>query len=252
MSDTVRSVERALDILLCFSRDTPELTMSQIAIKVDIHKSTVHRLLATLEDKHFVERDKASGAYKLGNTMLHMAYLTLGQNNLRTICHPFLLRLRDQFRETVNLSILEGDKMVYLDVLESPQRVKLAAATGQRLPAYCTASGKAILAYSPEEIVSNILDRGMPWQTKNTITAKEDFFAALGKIREKGFACSREEFEAEINAVAVPILDKKRSPVAAIAVAGPSFRFSDELMYEIGPSLLDAAVDIAQELEFIS
>ncbi len=252
LSNTVRAVERALDILMCFSRETPELTMSQIAAKVDIHKSTVHRLLATMEEKHFVERDPSTGAYSLGITMLHMAYLTLEQNDLRRICHPFLLKLKDQFRETVNLSILDQDAMVYLDVLESPQRVKLAAATGQRLPAYCTASGKAFLAYSPDEVVENILKKGMPQQTQNTIVTPEDFLSTMGRIRERGFAFSRQEFEEEINAVAVPILDQDQAPIAAIAIAGPSFRLSEEIMSEIGPSLIKTAADISRELEFIS
>jgi len=226
--------------------------MSQIAVKVDIHKSTVHRLLATLEEKQFVERDNLSGVYRLGITMLHMAYLTLEQNDLRRICHPFLLMLKDQFRETVNLSVLEGGNMVYLDVVESPKRVKLAAAVGQRLPAYCTASGKAFLAFSPEELVKKVLDEGMLRQTQYTITGQKDFFATMGRIKDRGFAFSRQEFEAEINAVAVPILDNRQSPVAAVAVAGPSFRLSEDLMYEIGPKLMDTASDITKELEFIS
>lgn len=226
--------------------------MSQISAKVEIHKSTVHRLLATLEEKHFVERDKATGAYRLGISMIHMAHLTLEQNSLRRICHPFLLRLKDQFLETVNLSILEQANMIYLDVLESPQRVKLAAAIGQRLPAYCTASGKAFLAYSPGETVKVVLGEGMPRQTQNTITDQSVFFTTLERIRERGYAFSRQEFEEGINAVAVPILDRHQSPVAAIAVAGPSFRLSESQMDEIGPHLIETAAEISQELEFLS
>jgi IclR family KDG regulon transcriptional repressor len=168
LSNTVRAVERALDILLCFSRQTPELSMSQIALQVGMHKSTVHRLLATLEDKNFVERDSTTGMYRLGINLLHMAYLTLEQNDLRHICHPFLRHLKDQFRETVNLSMLDGTDMVYLDVIESPQRVKLAAATGQRLPAFCTASGKAFLAYSTSEIVLQVIGQGLPAHTEHS------------------------------------------------------------------------------------
>jgi DNA-binding IclR family transcriptional regulator len=250
--NTVRAVERALDILLCFSRQNPELTMSQIASMAEIHKSTVHRLLATLEEKHFVERDKTTGAYRLGITMLHMAYLTLEQNDLRRISHPYLLRLKDQFRETVNLSILEDADMVYLDVLESPQRVKLAAATGQRLPAFCTASGKIILAFSTEAVIERVISHGLPMHTENTIVSRQAFLENLEKIRNRGFGFSLEEFEQGINAVAAPVLAQDNTPIAAVAIAGPSFRLTKELMLEIGPDLQNTAREIAREMAIVS
>lgn len=253
MSDnTVRAVERALDILLCFSRQNPELTMSQIAVMVDIHKSTVHRLLATLEEKHFVERNATTGLYRLGINVLHMAYLTLGQNDLRRIAHPFLIHLKDQFRETVNISILDGGNMVFLDVLESPQRVKLAAAIGQRLPAFCTASGKAYLAFASDELVDEVLGHGMQRFTEMTIITREKFLKNRKEIREMGYAFSIQEFEEGINAVAAPILNKKTDPIAAIAVAGPSYRLSRDTITKIGPILQDTAYKIAQEVEIVS
>jgi len=199
-----------------------------------------------------VERDSTTGLYRLGINLLHMAYLTLEQNDIRRIAHPFLLRLKDQFRETVNLSILDKADMVYLDVLESPQRVKLAAATGQRLPAFCTASGKVFLAFSSEEVVEKVLSQGMPAHTENTIGSKEDFMINLQEIQERGFSFSMEEFEQGINAVAAPVLDQDNSPIAAIAIAGPSFRLTEDLMLDIGPSLQITAGDIAQEVAFVT
>ena len=252
MSNTVRAVERALDILLCFSRETPQLSMSQISAQVDIHKSTVHRLLATLEEKRFIERDPNTGLYRLGINMLHMAYLTLEDNDLRQIAHPFLNRLLDQFRETVNLSVLEGAEMVYLEVIESPQRVKLAAATGQRLPAFCTASGKAYLAFASDNVVKHVLNQGMPPHTTETIVNQEEYYQNLRRIQKRGFAFSRQEFEEGINAVAAPIYNHKKYPLASIAVAGPSFRLTEDLMNEIGPVLVKTAGEIAQELEIIT
>jgi len=136
MSESIRAVERALDVLSCFSHQTPELTMTQIAEQIGINKSTVHRLLATLEGKRFVERDQVTGIYKLGIRSLQMAYLTLEHNDLRRLAGPFLQRLCQQYRENVNLAVLDGADVIYIDIIESPQRVKLAAAIGQRLPAF--------------------------------------------------------------------------------------------------------------------
>ena len=249
LSHTIRAVERALDVLLCFSRQTPELTMTQISERVGIHKSTVHRLLATLEEKHFVERDQSTGAYRLGLNMLQMAYLTLQRNDLRNIVARYLRQLSEEYLETVNLSILDGPDVIYLDVVESPQRVKLAAATGQRLPAFCTASGKAILAFSPDEVVQQVLKHGMPRYTQNTLVSAESFFENLNQTRERGFALSDQEFEEGINAIAVPILDLANQPLASVAIAGPSYRLTKDRMIGIGEQILETAREISIEVE---
>lgn len=249
LSQTIRAVERALDVLLCFSKQTPELSLTQIADQVGINKSTVHRLLATLEKKRFIERDTVTGGYRLGINMLQMAYLTLEHNDLRRITGSYLHRISEQYRETVNLSILDGTDVVYLDVVESNQRVKLAAATGQRLPAFCTASGKAILAFSPDDVVQQVMESGMPRYTHNTLVSPESFIENLNLTREQGFALSLQEFEEGINAIAVPILDHNKQPIASVAVAGPSHRLTLDKMIEIGPKILATVREISIEVE---
>lgn len=247
MSESIRAVERALDVLLCFSDQTPQLTMTEIAEKVGMHKSTVHRLLGTLEGKRFVQRDQATGLYRLGICLLRMAYLTLEHNDLRRLAAPSMRLLVEKHRETVDLSILDDTDVIYLNVVESPQRVKLAAAVGQRLPAFATASGKALFAHMPVEAVRRILARGMPALTPQTPRLLEPYLEELNLTRELGFAISVEELEEGINAVAAPILGSSGEPIAAIAIAGPCYRLSEERMMEIGPSVLAAARDIGQE-----
>jgi IclR family acetate operon transcriptional repressor len=248
VSELIRAAERALDVLLCFSRQTPELSMTQIVEKVGIHKSSVHRLLGTLEKKRFVERDPATGAYHLGIRLLQMAYLTLEQNNLRRMAAPFLRRLWEQHKETIHLAELDDVDVVFVDVIESQQRVKLAAAIGQRLPAFTTASGKAILACMPDESVWLILKRGMPRYTQRTLDSPEAFFEDLDRVRERGFALDEQELEDGISAVAAPILNVKGQPIAAVAIAGPAYRLTREQLLEIGPSVLAAARDITKEI----
>jgi DNA-binding IclR family transcriptional regulator len=249
MSESVRAVERALAILLCFSQNTPELTLTQIAERVGLNKSTVHRLLGTLARNRFIQRDPATGAYRPGIRLMQFAYLMVERNDLRRYAAPFLHRLREQYRETVDLAILDNAEVVYLDVLESPQRVKLAAAIGQRLPAFCTATGKSLLAFMDEETIQRIMDNGMPKHTDCTITSRETFLENLRAIRAKGFAISEQEYEEEINAVAAPILDQHGLPIAAVAIAGPAYRLTRERMSEIGPSVVAATRDISQEIE---
>ena len=246
MGESIRAVERALDVLMCFTSQTPELTMTQISEMVDINKSTVHRLLATLEGKRFVERDAITGLYKPGIRLLQMAFLTLEHNDLRRLAAPFLHNLCDQFRENVNLSVLDDTDVIYLEVIESPQRVKLAAEPGQRLPAFCTASGKAIIAFLPEDKVRDILARGMPKYTQNTLISEEVFWENMRHTREQGYAISEQEFEDGINAIAAPICNH---PIASVSIAGPAYRLTRERMIEIGPQLLTAVKKIAQEVK---
>lgn len=249
MSESIRAVERALDVLLCFSRQTPELSMTQIAEQVDMHKSTVHRLLATLERKRFVQRNPETGLYRPGIRLLQMAYLTLENNDLRQLAKPFLLRLCEQYRETVDLAVLDGTDVIFLDVVESPQRVKLAAAIGQRLPTFCTASGKAMLAYMPDETALRILERGMTQYTPWTLRSLDAVQENLHLTRKQGYAISEQEYEEGINAVSAPILDSSDMPIAAIAIAGPAYRLTRERMTEIGPYLLTTVHDISLEIK---
>ncbi len=249
MSESVRSVERALDVLMCFSRQTPELNMTQIAERIGVHKSTVHRLLATLERNRFVERDPVTGIYRPGISLLQVSYLALEQNDLRQVAMPVMRQLSETYQENIHLAVLDKCDMVYVHTLESPQRIKLAAAIGQRLPAFATASGQAVLAFLPEAEVQNIVNGGMPCFTPNTPTSPEAFRANLERTRAAGFAISEREYEDEISAVAAPIFDLGRQPIASLAVAGPAYRLTVEQMLKIGPELVTAAEAITRELE---
>ena len=246
MSESIRAVERALDVLMCFTNQTPQLTMTQISELVGINKSTVHRLLATLESKRFVERDSVTGIYKPGIRLLQMAFLALEHNDLRRLAAPYLQELCNRYRENVTLAKLDVADVVYLEVIESTQRVKLAASPGQRLPAFCVASGKAILAFLPDDHVKRVLEYGMPKYTQHTITSFEAYFKDILQTRERGFAISEQEFEEGINAIAAPICNQ---PIASISVAGPAYRLTRERMLEISPDLLRTAKDIAMEVE---
>lgn len=248
MSKSVHAVERALDVLLCFSRDEPVLSLTRIAERLDMPKSTIHRYLATLEAARFVRRDEATGSYHLGYRFIEMASLVLQEADLEQWIQPHLERLSAECGETVDLAVLDGAEVVYLQVIESSRRVKIAATVGQRLPAFCTASGKAFLAYMPDEQVHRILSQGMPRYTDSTRVSLADLHQDLRITRERGFAISEQEYEKDINAVAAPILDANGCPVAVIAIAGPAYRLSHERMVGLGVSILATAEAIAREV----
>jgi IclR family transcriptional regulator, KDG regulon repressor len=250
LPQSVRAVDRALDILLCFTREEPTRSLTQIAEQVRMSKSTVHRLLATLEGKRFINRDKITGLYRLGFRFVEMASLV--DKNLQQWALPYLQALSSECGETVDLSVLDGASMIYLQVLDSPQRVKIAAAVGQRLPAFCTASGRAIMAYLPEEQVNNILSEGLKTYIKNSPVAIADVHEDLRLTRERGFAISEQGYEKDINAVAAPILDSDSHPIAAVAVVGPSYRLPRERMMMVGQSVRATTDTIAREVGYVT
>jgi IclR family transcriptional regulator, KDG regulon repressor len=248
LSRPVRAVERALDILLCFNHDELALSLTQIAERVGMNKSTVHRLLGTLDNKRFIHRSKTTGLYHLSFRFVEMASLVLQDVDLQRWAQPYLQRLSAECGETVDLAVLDGAHVIYLQVVESPQRVKLAVAVGQRLPAFCTASGKAFMAYLPDDQVSKILGEGLIKYTDNTQGSLTDVYEDLRITRERGFAISEQEYEKDINAVAAPILDANSRPIAVIAIAGPSFRLPRERMLMLGQSIQATTEAIAREM----
>jgi DNA-binding IclR family transcriptional regulator len=244
----VRAVERALDILLCFTREEPMRSLTQIADSVHMSKTTVHRLLTSLEIKRFITRDKHTGMYRLGFPFIEMASLVLQDVDLHRWALPYLKQISSEYGETVDLSILDGSHVMYLEVIESPQRVKIAAAVGQHLPAYFTASGKALLAFMPEEQVQKILHDNLKEHDVLAKVSIPDILADLRDIAKLGYAISEQEYEQDINAVAAPIFDADHNPIASIAIVGPSFRLSKTRLPELGESIKRLTQVISNEI----
>ena len=247
MSLSVRAVDRALAILLCFNPTDGGLSLTQIAERVDIHKSTAHRLLATLEAKRFVHRDRVTGLYRPGVQLVELASLVLRDMDLQRWAEPYLQALAAECGETVDLAALDGNHVVYLQVIDSPQRIKIAAAVGQRLPVHCTATGKAFLAHLAPAQIAAILGSDLRRYTKYTVASLPDLRRELHTIRQHGYSMSEQEFEPDINALAAPILDAHGFPVAVVAVVGPSFRLTRERMLALVPALKATTEAIARE-----
>jgi IclR family KDG regulon transcriptional repressor len=243
----VTAVDRALDILLCFNEENPRLSLSQIAEQLNLPKSTIHRHLATLENKRFIGRDESTGMYHLGLQFVEMAAQVLQGTDFQRWIQAHLELLSKECGETVDLAVLDGTHVTYLQVVESLHRVKIAAAVGQRLPVYCTASGKAFLAFMPDEQVRKILPEKLTRYTDNTCVSFPALYEDLRATRERGFAISQQEFENDINAVAAPILNASGHPVAVIAIAGPSYRLPLEQLNMLGKSIRQTVEAIVRE-----
>jgi IclR family KDG regulon transcriptional repressor len=233
---TVRAVERALDILLCFTEAT-ELSLTEIAVKVKLHKSTVHRLLASLEGKGFILRDVSTEKYRLGFRLWELSANLAQTDDPSLLLLPEMERLRDLIGETVSLYVRDGKERVRIQAVQSNQEIRRVAPIGARLPLYVGASSKVLVAFGEPAVVSDmLLDPDWPANLDRDL-----FVQQLQETKRLGYATSVEEREPGAAAVSVPILNRAGRLVAALAVSGPSNRLTLEKMQEQAPLLMEAA-----------
>ncbi|EGL83062.1 transcriptional regulator, IclR family [Caldalkalibacillus thermarum TA2.A1] len=233
---TVRSVERALDILLCFTTQH-ELSLTEISHQVGLNKSTVYRLLASLEKKGFVAKNEATEKYRLGFRVWELSAHLERVDDPAVMLLPEMERLRDILDETVTLYVRDGKERVRVQAVESKQTIRRVAPIGVRMPLNVGASGKILVAYAEPEVQEMILnDPDWPEHID-----KEAFMLQLLKIRQLGYATSVEEREAGTSAIAAPIFNRQGKCVAALAVSGPTGRLTLEKMEEIAPTVMDFA-----------
>jgi IclR family acetate operon transcriptional repressor len=241
----VRAVQRALDVLDALAEAPEGRTLAQLAQEAGLPKSSIFRYLATLEARGYVERDGERGRFRVGQRLvpLHSRRLEL----LARAARPRLDALRDRFQETVNLGVLDGGQVAYLQIVESPQAMRFAAREGGRDPIHSTSLGKAIASQLSREHVLRILEsEGMPKLTLRTITDPEALLAELEEVRRRGFASDNGENEEGGRCVAVPLA--LAGVRAAISVSAPAFRFSLEQVDMVAAALIRSAQSVAHEL----
>jgi IclR family transcriptional regulator, KDG regulon repressor len=241
---TVRAVERALDILLCFTEDA-ELSLTEIAGKVGLHKSTVHRLLASLEGKGFILRSPSTEKYRLGFRLWELAANLSQSDDPEVILLPEMEHLRDLCEETVSLYVRDGLLRVRIQAVQSSQAIRRVAQVGARLPLYVGASSKVLVAFADAEVKEQVL-QSPDWPAG---LDRELFQRQLDEVKETGYAISIEEREVGAAAVAVPIYNRSQKLVAALAVSGPSNRLTADRMREQAPLLMEFAVRMGKMLK---
>jgi len=172
--------------------------------------------------------------------------------NVATDARPFLFHLREATGETVHLAILEGAEIVFVLNLESNQAIRMRADLGARKPAFCTAEGRAMLAFQPKEIGDDVLAKGLVPRTPKTLISERAIRKALEDVRATGFATEDEQSELGMRSVAAPIRNANGRVIAAIGLAGPMQRISDEALASFAPLVVDAARTISVRLGFNS
>jgi DNA-binding IclR family transcriptional regulator len=244
VGDRLSSVDNALRILLAFSPEEPTLGVSELARRLGLGKSTVHRLLQTLLRQGFVIRTP-DGRYRLGFVLHELGQLVVHGLRLRQVAHPILEHLRFATNETVHLAVLEGADVMYVERLESATTMRMFDRVGQRVPAYITSSGKCLLAWAAPEAVEVVVAAGLRRRAPRTITSEALFRQALADVRSRGYAVSVEEGERDVASVAAPVRGGDGSVIAAVSIVGPVLGVNESSLPHLIPLVRRAADQIS-------
>lgn len=247
-NNVIQSVNRAIQIIRCFE-DNEELGVTEISKMVDLHKSTTFGLISTLEMNKLLEKNVYTGKYRLGLELFRLG--TKVNSTLRHIANPYLEKLVKMYQETVNLVTRDDLYIIYLEKVESDRSMRISTMVGGRLPLYCTAVGKTIMANLPNEEIHNILSRvEFTRYTDKTLCDAKSILESLEKARNKGYAEESEELEIGLSCVAAPIFNHLGSPFAAISLSGPTFRMTEDFRKEISFTLMQYTQEISMKLGY--
>lgn len=247
----VQSVDRALEILEHLKRSKNGLGITDLSRRLDVAKSTVHRLVSSLEKYDYVKRVDDRGIYGLGLKFLEMNQVVIEKLNIVETAHPVLDELTARIDEITHLGMLDGYDLIYIDKVETTSTIRIYSQTGRRAPMYCTGIGKALLAYFQESKLAAYLDHHELLQyTDTTLTNPVKLKEELEEIKEKGYAVDNEEHEKGVRCVAAPIFNHIGEVCYAISVTAPSSRMTDSRMKEIIPLILKTSDTISKKMGY--
>jgi IclR family KDG regulon transcriptional repressor len=248
----IQSVSHALDLLEQFHGEVDELGVTELSKRLKLHKNNVFRLLATLESRGYIDQNKATENYRLGLKTLELGQTFVKQMGLLRQSRPVLEWLVRQCNETSYIAILKDFDIIYLDAVETDLTVRVVTRVGSRLPAYCSAAGKAQLAYlSDEELDNYFAGKELKRFTQNTVIEVDELKRELKKVTELGYSIDNEELDTGVRCVGAPVRDYTRRIVGAVSISGPSMRLSSErIEKELVPLAKEAAEQISIKLGY--
>jgi IclR family acetate operon transcriptional repressor len=245
----LQSVRRAISALEHIS-DAGELGVSELGRRLGVHKATASRLVATLAERGLLERDPATEKYRLGFGLVRLAGAAMAELEIVRVSRPLLEELADRTRETVNLGVLSGESVVYVDQVTGSRSVVSVSWVGRRTPLHCTSNGKVLLAWMEPARRRQHLVRLEPF-TERTITDPAELEEQLEQVRRRGYAQTLEELEEGLNAVAAPVRQADGTVVAALSVSGPAFRLRPIDLPRVARHAMEIADAISRRLGYV-
>lgn len=244
---SVVALRRGLAILDAFSGTRREMGVNELARMLGMHKSTVSRLCATLEQSGYLSRDHTTEKYRLGARI--QQFSEGASVELRAAARDVLHQLVESSGETVTLVVRDGLDVVTIEVLEGPKLVRMQARVGTRTQVHASAGAKAILAWLPQDELNRVIDAWpLARLTPNTMITKTELLRHLAEIRERGYSVDREEMEIGLRCVGAPVRDQTGAVVAGVAASGPRHRVDDNEIERLGQVVRNAADAISARL----
>ncbi|MET0234862.1 MAG: IclR family transcriptional regulator [Kibdelosporangium sp.] len=248
MSDsTIQSVDRALTVLRLLARHG-ELGVTEIAAKLNVHKSTAFRFVTTLELHDLVEQHTERGKYRLGVGVLQLAGATTAKLDLVQRAKPVSQRLAEVVGETVNITILSGHEALYVDQVAGSAALQLHNWVGQRIPLHATSNGKVLLSSVSGVRFDELTDGVLKQFTDKTVTDRQTLRAQIDQVRESGYAVAVDELEIGLTAIAAPISGADGVVVGSISASGPGFRITADRVPDVAAQVVSAANDVSRRL----
>lgn len=238
---TTRSIERSLDILECFLHNKHGLSLMEIAEKVDLSPSTAHRILNSLLNRHFLERNSENKKFFLGSKIARLGNISLSSidENFKEMSKIFMIKLRDKYNENASLYILEGESKLCIERVQSSRTLRQIINVGDRVTINKGSVGRVFLTYMEEEERNRIIDK------YGNISIEE-----IMKTKEKGYAFSNGEREEGLVGIASPVFNIKGKMIAVLSLSGPSIRFLNEDLAEKIDDTIQTAKKISNALGF--
>ena len=241
----IQVISRAASVLRALENEPQGLSLGQIARRVNLARSTVQRIVKALAEENFLTAATPNARVKLGAELIRLAMSV--QTDITAIVHPYIKALSEAINETVDLSLLEKEKVLFVDQITAPQRLQAVSAIGESFPLHCTAPGKAFLAKLDPATVKKILSEPMAPCTPATVVSLENLMQEVAQVRQSGIAYDREEHTEGICAVGA-VIQHEANNMAAISIPVPSQRFygSEE---KLSRALLRCCHEVTKVLE---
>jgi IclR family acetate operon transcriptional repressor len=245
----VQSVDRALLIIETLAEDDEGYRLTDLAVRTGLSPSTVHRLLATLEKRRFVQFDRDESMWHIGAQSFAVGSTFVRRRNFVTQALPYLRKLRDQTRETANLAVVDDGAMVVLTRVESREIMRSVTKVGGRVPMVASGLGKALLStYSEEDVFAIIQREGMPRLTSKSIVRAGELCKSLHDIRQQGYSVDDEEALIGLRCVSAVVYDDCSEPLAAISVSGKASRVPNDRLPVLGKLVQEVAAELTKAL----
>jgi len=248
----INSILRACNILRCFSQGKANFKISELAQQLNLDRSTTYRILLSLEKCGLVEKSGKTGEYSLDLGAFEIGSAYLRRTDFIQISKPIMSKLALNVQETVHLAVLSDKEIIYVDRVDSPRSLGVISKIGQRAPVYCTALGKVLLAFHPEEERSRIIDEiKFKSFTPRTITSKQQLIKELREIRKQGYALDHREIEEDVECIAAPIRNHLGDVIASISISGPQRKIHTPLQKRFVGRVLEAAALISSKMGYM-